>query len=146
MKFENVILDVDDIFRVQPICTFQPEVPEEDHSDPHDHIETVEQITAKPKKVASPLEQRAKSEISSRTLASYIDTCCYLKAPQRGLNALNFHRTRLRKFLPAIKHKRVYNSLLKGFAAKGDFSKVEEVLLYAKVLFYSSSLNSTQLS
>lgn len=121
--------------RLRPISTFQPEVPEDEHVDPPDHVDLLEAETpvVKSKKVACPKEQQAKSEISSRTIGSYIETCCYLKAPQRGFNALNFHRTRLRKVAPSIKHKRVYNSLLRGFASKGDFDKAEEVFGLAKV-------------
>lgn len=100
----------------------------------HEAIETEEPHDPKLDKQAS--ELAAREEIASRTLSAFIEVCNVLKAPQRGLNALHFHRARVRrtvdKFIPPLKDVKVYNALLKGFAAKGDFPKIQEVLKYAK--------------
>lgn len=81
-------------------------------------------------------EIAARQEIVSKTLSAYIGVCNTLAAPQRGLNALHFHRSRVRrtvdKFKRPVKDVKVYNALLKGFAAKGDFPKIQEVLKYTK--------------
>lgn len=70
-------------------------------------------------------------EISSKTLASYGDVCAALRNPQRGLSALYYFKSKSKaqKSKPInIKNVNVYNSLLKGFARKGDYSKIKEVL------------------
>ncbi|CAH1964297.1 unnamed protein product [Acanthoscelides obtectus] len=76
-------------------------------------------------------EKKYWEEITSRTLASYIEVCCHLRNPQRGLNALAFYRARSKRCttqFPSVNNVKVYNVLLKGFAHKGDFAKIQEVL------------------
>lgn len=77
------------------------------------------------------LNQAYVEEITSKTLASYGDICSVLRNPQRGLNALHFSKNKHRsiKTKPLmIRNVNVYNSILKGFAQKGDYSKIGEVL------------------
>lgn len=74
-------------------------------------------------------------EISCKTLAAYGDICSVLKNPQRGLNALIFTKNKgiSRKPKPVIlKNVNVYNSVLKGFAQKGDYNKIKEVISLMK--------------
>lgn len=74
----------------------------------------------------------ASEEVVNRTLAAYVEVCCSLGTPQRGLNAVHFQRSRYRrtsnKHLRPVKDIRVYNTLLRGFASFSDFNKVQEVL------------------
>lgn len=64
--------------------------------------------------------------------------CAGLKNPQRGLNALTFYRHKCKlgksqsERYPPIKNVNVFNALLKGFAAKGDFRRLQEILSLAK--------------
>nr|CAI5825022.1 unnamed protein product [Callosobruchus analis] len=69
-------------------------------------------------------------ETTARTLASYIEVCGHLRNPQRGFNALHFYRTRAKhKFISyPVKNIKIYNAVLRGFAHKGDFIKIQEVL------------------
>ncbi|KAG5895035.1 hypothetical protein JTB14_014773 [Gonioctena quinquepunctata] len=115
-----------DLESLRTVNTFQPEVIEE-------HISDLEEVKETPdKKVKMPLDHERREEIMTKTLAAYIEVCSHLKNPQRGLSALNFHRFKTKKlqntsYIP-IKSARVYNALLKGFAHKGDFPKISEVL------------------
>lgn len=84
----------------------------------------------KPAKLSQ--QAAASDEVVNRTLAAYVEVCCGLGTPQRGLNAVYFQRTRYyrssSKHVRPVKDIRVYNTLLRGFAAKADFNKVREVL------------------
>lgn len=74
-------------------------------------------------------------EISSKTLAAYGDICSVLKNPQRGLNAFYFakNKGKSRKSKTIVlKNVNVYNSILKGFAQKGDYSKMKDVISLIK--------------
>lgn len=84
-------------------------------------------------------------EITSSTLAAYGDICSILKNPQRGLNALHFCRNRSNKIKSKsiiIKNVNVYNSLLKGFAQKGDITKIKEILNFMKESGVSLNIQS----
>lgn len=103
---------------------------EEEHSE----ITDIEEI--KETKIPKPTQEIAlREEVVHRTLAAYMEVCVALRTPQRGLSALLFHRIRSKrtshKVFPPVKNIHVYNMLLKGFAVKGDFVKVQEVLKYA---------------
>lgn len=116
-------------FRTVKLGSFQPETIEEDHSD---HLEPEETKTsAKVDKKADNLA--ARNEAASKTFAAYAEVCSILRTPQKGINALNFHRLRVRRSSQKtpVKDVRVYNALLKGFASKGDLAKLREVLKYA---------------
>lgn len=107
--------------------TFQPEVLEEE-----DHHETAEVEEIKEEKLPKvQLEIAASEEIVNRTLAAYVEICCNIGTPQRGLNAIYSQRIRYRrssqKYVRPVRDIRVYNTVLRGFAAKGDFKKVQEV-------------------
>lgn len=69
-------------------------------------------------------------------MAAYGDICSALKNPQRGLNALYFFKSKNKyknkNLAVEIKNVNVYNSLLKGFARKGDYNKMREVLQLMK--------------
>ncbi|XP_072382845.1 DNA-directed RNA polymerase, mitochondrial [Diabrotica undecimpunctata] len=106
---------------------FQPEVTDE-------QISEVEEVKDPPDKrfVRIGIDRNRKKEIATKSVAAYIEVCGHLKNPQRGLTALNFHRVKSRKinsrnYIP-IKSKKVYNTLLRAFAHKGDFHKIKEVL------------------
>lgn len=79
-------------------------------------------------------------------MASYADICSTLRNPQRGLNALYFFKSKnkFKKSKPilVVRNVNVYNSLLKGFARKGDFSKVNEVLQLMKEAEVSPNIQS----
>ncbi|CAH1100116.1 unnamed protein product [Psylliodes chrysocephalus] len=109
------------------INTFQPEVLD-------DQISEVEEIKDPPghKAVKTDTDRKRREEIITKTVAAYIEVCAHLKNPQRGLSALNFHRIKTKRlnnktYIP-IKSPNVYNALLKGFAQKGSFSKIKEIL------------------
>ncbi|XP_018577460.1 DNA-directed RNA polymerase, mitochondrial [Anoplophora glabripennis] len=106
--------------------TFQPEESEENIVEADEVREPARQIEK------THLSQKHRDEISWKTLASYIEVCSHEKYPQRGLNAFNFHRGRakknLEKSLVLIKNINVFNALLKGFASKGVFPKIREIL------------------
>lgn len=78
------------------------------------------------------LSQKHRDEISWKTLAGYIEICSHENYPQRGLNAFNFHRGRAKKLqennFSLIKNLNVFNALLKGFAGKGLYPKIKEIL------------------
>lgn len=123
------MLSIDKIFcRTRNISTFQPETLEdEEHPEP---LEVDEPKDAAPQK---PLlqESAAREEIANRTLAAYSEVCCVVGTPQRGLNAVYVKRSRSQRFRRPVKDVRVYSALSKGFAGKGDFVKVQEVLRVA---------------
>lgn len=77
-------------------------------------------------------EIAATEEVVNRTLAAYVEACCSIGTPQRGLNAVYFQRQRYRnssqRYVRPVKDIRVYSTLLRGFAAKAEFNKVQEVL------------------
>lgn len=110
--------------------TFKPETLEDEPIEIVEVDETKEQ-----KSHASHLDQTAREEVINRTLAAYTEICSFLKMPQRGLNALMFHRNRTKKnsskSFPPIKNINVYNGLLKGFAGKSDYTKLKDVIAYA---------------
>ncbi|KAB0793054.1 hypothetical protein PPYR_12674 [Photinus pyralis] len=104
-----------------PSNPLQPEVLEE----VEDHTHTQDAHLVVP--------PTATEEVISRTLTAYIEVCNYLKSPQRALNALIFHRNHkhnAKKVFPSIKNINVYNGLMRGFAAKGNYEKIEEILSY----------------
>ncbi|EFA08534.1 DNA-directed RNA polymerase, mitochondrial [Tribolium castaneum] len=78
------------------------------------------------------LSKKARYEISVKTLGSYLEMCSTLQTPNRGLNALIFHNQRATRgkdlTFATMKSIKVYNAVLKGFAAKGETSRLEEVL------------------
>lgn len=110
--------------------TFKPETLDDEHVETE--IEEVKEI----KPIVTYLDKTAREEVISRTLAAYIEVCSSLKVPQRGLNALQFHRNRCKskhhKNFPQVKNVNVYNASLKGFAVKGNYTKLQEVLSFAK--------------
>lgn len=111
---------------IKSVNTFQPEETEE-------HILEAEEIKESVKQNAKAhLTQQYKDEISSKTLAAYIEVCSNMRNPQRGLNAFNFHRGRVKRFQDksfiSITNVYVFNALLKGFASKGLWNKMREVL------------------
>lgn len=112
------------------LTSFLPETVDEEH------VETIDTEDAKEPKISKQsVEHVAREEVVSRTLAAYIEVCAATRAPQRGLNAFHFYRSRFKKlsdkvFSP-ITDINIYNALLKGFAAKGAFNKVQEILKYA---------------
>nr|CAH7742484.1 unnamed protein product [Callosobruchus chinensis] len=74
--------------------------------------------------------EKYQEEAAARTLASYVEVCSHLRNPQRGFNALHFYRMRSKhKYISySVKNIKIYNAVLIGFAHKGDFSKLQEVL------------------
>ncbi|XP_056629610.1 DNA-directed RNA polymerase, mitochondrial [Diorhabda sublineata] len=116
-----------DLDSIKVVNTFQPEVIDE-------QISEVDEIKDPPDKpiVKASIDRKRRKEIITKTIAAYIEVCSSLKNPQRGLNALQFHRFQAkrmgRKQYVPIQSKNVYNVLLKGFADKGDLPKVREVL------------------
>lgn len=93
-----------------------------------EHHEEQVPINTKEKKL---FDKAYSEEITFKTLAAYGDICSVLKNPQRGLNALLFSRSigkTWKKKAVVIRNVNVYNSLLKGFAQKGDYNKIKEVL------------------
>lgn len=96
----------------------------------HDFVEVEETKEIKPQKLSQ--QVAASDEVVNRTLAAYVEICCGLGNPQRGLNAVYFQRSRFyrstSKHVRPVKDIRVYNTLLRGFAAKVDFNKVREIL------------------
>ncbi|KAF2883356.1 hypothetical protein ILUMI_22858 [Ignelater luminosus] len=127
---ENENLDNFESVRSVSLGTFQPETLEDE---PIEIVEADE--TKENKSPAVHLDQTAREEVITRTLAAYTEICSFLKMPQRGLNALMFHRNREKKYsnkiFPPIKNINVYNGLLKGFAAKSDYTKLKDVITYA---------------
>lgn len=122
-------MDLDILQSIKPNHQFQPEALEEDivEETPDNVVEEV------PKKKFKIYDKKAREEVISKTLASYIEVCVSLRTPKRGLNALYFHRFRASKTpdrFPPLKNIAVYNALLKGFAAKGDFHKIREVVKF----------------
>lgn len=107
---------------IPKIDSFEPEVIEE-------APEITEVIDPIPK---TNLNKTARYEISVKTLGSYLEMCSVLRNPTRGLNALIFHNQRALRgkdsSFSIIKNIKVYNALLKGFAAKGDTLRLEEVI------------------
>lgn len=93
------------------------------------------QIAKEPKRKNKRIDVKAREEMCTKTLASYLEICAYTKNPHRGLNALYFHRNRARtskESFPPMKNVNVYNALFNGFASKGDFSKIKEILQYVQ--------------
>ncbi|CAG9817637.1 unnamed protein product [Phaedon cochleariae] len=115
-----------DIESLRRVNTFQPEVIEEHIPEPEEHKELPDKTTK------TTLDYHRREEIMSKTLAAYIEVCAHMKNPMRGLGALNFHRFKTKKIenksYVAIKSTNVYNALLKGFAHKGDFPKLQEIV------------------
>ncbi|KAF5270657.1 hypothetical protein FQA39_LY01395 [Lamprigera yunnana] len=98
---------------------FQPEIIEDTHVD-GDILHSTNN------------NKTASEEVIERTHLAFIEVCNYLKTPQRGLNALLFHRNRTNKAFPKIKSVNIYNGLLQGFSIKGDYVKISEILNYAR--------------
>lgn len=103
--------------------TFQPAVIEEEEI-----VELDENKDTTALKVARCIA--ASDEVVNRTLAAYVEVCCNVGTPQRGLNAVQFQRMRSQRcsHVRPVKDIRIYNTILKGFAAKADFTKIESVL------------------
>ncbi|XP_044740282.1 DNA-directed RNA polymerase, mitochondrial [Chrysoperla carnea] len=80
------------------------------------------------------LEKQAKSESLSRIVLAYADLCVAHDKTNRGLQALYYYLDRARRNaqMPKILNIKVYNCLIEGFAAKGNYSKVGEVLSIMK--------------
>lgn len=75
------------------------------------------------------MDKKYSEKIANKTLAAYMELCNHLKAPTRGFQALNYHRHRAKKQqVPPITSVNVYNALLKGFATKGNWEKVKEIV------------------
>lgn len=115
-------------YSTRNLSTFQPAVIEEE-----EHHETTEVEETKEAKLPKMLQEiAAAEEIVNKTLAAYVEVCCNNSTPQKGLNAVHFQRTRHRrsvqKYVRPVKDIRVYNTLLRGFAAKADFRKIQEIL------------------
>ncbi|XP_018323984.1 DNA-directed RNA polymerase, mitochondrial [Agrilus planipennis] len=108
---------------------FQPEVLEEEPLE-LDEVKETEQ-----EKVPTPFKHKTISEeISSQILSAYVEICSNMKDPQRGLNALIFHRSQSQNNpnnFPPLRTASVYNALIKSFALKGSLKKIEEILKYA---------------
>uniref|UniRef100_A0AAR5Q1A0 DNA-directed RNA polymerase n=1 Tax=Dendroctonus ponderosae TaxID=77166 RepID=A0AAR5Q1A0_DENPD len=108
--------------------SLQPEVIEDDN----------EHISETPKREQPDIEKspnilkKHRSAIALKTLAAYSEVCNSLRNPQRGLLALYYQNSRARKNsavgISRMKSSRVYWVLLKGFANKGDYVKLKEVL------------------
>ncbi|XP_044253587.1 DNA-directed RNA polymerase, mitochondrial [Tribolium madens] len=116
-------LPVDEILETIPkIDSLQPEIIEE----PPEISEVTDPV---PK---MNLSKKARYEISVKTLGSYLEMCASLQTPTRGLNALIFHNQRATRgkdlTFSTMKSIKVYNALLKGFATKGETSRLEEVI------------------
>ncbi|CAH0564781.1 unnamed protein product [Brassicogethes aeneus] len=109
--------------------TFLPET-EEDHHEPMEVVEEIKDPRELTKKTK--VDQKYREKIVNKTLAAYLELWCHLKQPQRGLQALIFHKNRRKKNkdgnVPPITSIKVYNALLKGFASKGNFEKMQEIL------------------
>lgn len=89
-----------------------------------------------PKPTGNVVDIKAQTEIMHRTLAAYMEVCTVLNQPHKALNALTFHRFKVKKcnnnVFPPIKDVKVYNALLRGYSTKADFIKLQEVIKYAK--------------
>lgn len=112
--------------------SFQPEVLDESQEIEPDIVRTT-----KERKNTTKTEnlQQYRDEIVTNTLAAFIEICGILKTPQRGLNALHFHRHRtgkLAKRCRPLTDVKIYNSLLKAFAVRGSYEKCTEILSIAK--------------
>ncbi|KAJ8951598.1 hypothetical protein NQ318_020475 [Aromia moschata] len=90
---------------IHSLNTFQPEAGDE-------QISEVEVKEANEKDVKTPLNQKYKVEIATKTLAAYIE-----RQVEKEANSLN-----------SIKNINVYKALLKAFAHKGDLDKIKEIL------------------
>ncbi|KAJ3645908.1 hypothetical protein Zmor_023531 [Zophobas morio] len=115
---------------IPKVDSLQPEVIDELHDGEAEfELEVAEGVGGE---VGSDLSKQARHEVAVRTLASYLEMCTNLKNPSRGLNALMFHHQRATKgkdsSFAVIKNVKVYNAILKGFAAKGDTVRLEEVI------------------
>lgn len=122
-KFLNKVFVV---FRRKVENVFQAAIAEEE-----DEEEQNEEPVQRKKVINRHFNQAYAEEITSKTLASYGDICSVLRNPQRGLNALHFSKNKHKsiKTKPLIiRNVNVYNSILKGFAQKGDYFKIREVL------------------
>ncbi|XP_066246589.1 DNA-directed RNA polymerase, mitochondrial [Euwallacea similis] len=80
--------------------------------------------------------QKHRDIIAAKTLAAYSEVCNHLKNPHRGLQALYYHQSRVKKSmtpkLSSMKNLNVYYTLLKGFANNSDYHKMEQVLKLMK--------------
>lgn len=79
-------------------------------------------------------EIKAREESLSRILLAYCDLCVAHEKTNRGLQALYFYVDRARRNpnAPKVLNIRVYNCLIEGFAAKGNYAKVGETLAIMK--------------
>ncbi|XP_066139814.1 DNA-directed RNA polymerase, mitochondrial [Euwallacea fornicatus] len=82
------------------------------------------------------LIQKHRDVIAAKTLAAYSEVCNHLKNPHRGLHALYYHQSRVKKNmtpkLSSMRDLNVYYTLLKGFANNSDYHKIEQVLKLMK--------------
>ncbi|XP_076275662.1 mitochondrial RNA polymerase isoform X2 [Rhynchophorus ferrugineus] len=103
----------------------QPEVPE--IITEYQEVKEIPQVESR---IYNTIEKNYKHEIAAKTLAAYMEVCNVLKNPKRGLNALYYHQSRVRRKLhsTSIQFANVYSTLLKGFAHKGDFCSLKQVL------------------
>ncbi|XP_023015576.2 mitochondrial RNA polymerase [Leptinotarsa decemlineata] len=125
------------------LSSFQPAPEKEYRSFPGDSREKAFIIGSMKgqhsRKYEVPMDRERREEITNKTLGSYIEVCSQMGNPQRGLAALNFHRFKVKKYNGRIRNVfvpitniKVYNAVLKGFAHKGDFEKLSEVVQIVK--------------
>ena len=76
--------------------------------------------------------QNQKQDAACRLLASYAEICNSLNNTQKGLNAFWYQLYSPNKTGRSIKSIHVYNTLLKGLAAQGHFTKIEAVVKVIK--------------
>ncbi|XP_060521264.1 DNA-directed RNA polymerase, mitochondrial [Cylas formicarius] len=121
-----------DLESVKLVNAFQPEEIEEESHDHVDSGETSRGINKLNKTIVehNVLDQKFREEITSKTLAAYMEVCNYLHKPGRGLAAFYSHRVKSKKCksIISLKHVNVYSTLLKGFANRADYIKLKEVL------------------
>ncbi|KAL1494494.1 hypothetical protein ABEB36_010085 [Hypothenemus hampei] len=76
--------------------------------------------------------QQHRDTIAAKTLAAYVEVCNHQRNPNRGLSALHFHQLRSKRKnhlkISSMTNLQVYHTILKGFANKGDYTRVNKVL------------------
>lgn len=121
--------------------SLQPEVVE-DITEPAEEPETsVEPLPPNVEK--SVLLKR--NIIAAQVLAAYGEVCNHLRNPSKGLGALHYHQSRSQRNcqpkLSGMKDLKVYAVLLKGFANKKDYMRLDKVLKIMKNEEVSSDLH-----
>ncbi|XP_022917116.2 DNA-directed RNA polymerase, mitochondrial [Onthophagus taurus] len=115
-NLENNVLDTK-----IPSNTFHPEVIEDEIQELEVDEDPVKELTSKKRQ-----DVKLKQEIVSKTLGAYLEICSVLNNPQKGLNAIWGQKSRFKSI--NILNIGPYNALLHGFASRGNFTKLQEVL------------------